>query len=83
MIVQADSLIGNAWEHLGIGGTGFVIGATAMRFARDVVSYAVDTYPTPQTAMGRWFLGVIRKCVGEAKQLSAPETTAVGATGGN
>jgi len=76
MIVQADSLVGNLWEHLGIGGTGFVVGATAMRFARDTIAYAISTFPEPQSVTGKWFLGIMKFIVGEAKQLAPDKEVA-------
>jgi len=85
MIVQADSLVGNAREHISILLTGFVAGGTAMRVFRDTIQYAISTYPEPQTVKGRWFLGIMKFIVGEIKQLapqSQQDTKAIAAGGG-
>ena len=42
----------------------FLSGSAAL----GIVSHAVNTFPTPKTAMGRWFLGVIQYAVGQRMQ---------------
>ena len=82
MIVQADSLAGNAREHIGILVTGFLAGGTAMRIFRDTVQYAISTFPEPQSVMGKWFLGIMKFIVGEAKQFAPQDTKSIAATSG-
>lgn len=42
----------------------FISGSTFI----GVVAHAVNTFPMPKTAIGRWFLGVIQYAVGQRLQ---------------
>ena len=68
-MIAPDSLIGNAWEHLGILATGFFAGGAVMGMIRDTVSYAISTFPEPDTKLGKWRLGVLKRIFGDINAL--------------
>lgn len=77
MIVQADSLIGNVWEHVSI----FATGAAAL----GIVAHAVNTFPTPKSELGKWILGTVQYIVGQrlqAVQTKTQDTKSISATSG-
>jgi hypothetical protein len=75
MIVQADSLIGNVWEHVSI----FATGAAAL----GIVAHAVNTFPTPKSDLGKWILGTVQYIVGQRLQAvqTKQDTKSIAAAG--
>jgi len=49
-----------SWEHVQI----FLSGSTVLA----IVAHAVNTYPTPKSPLGQWFLGCIQFAVGQRLQ---------------
>lgn len=62
----AESLTNNLQEHIEI----FLAGSTAL----GIVSHAVNTFPTPQSAFGKWLLGLVQFVVGQRVQASQTMT---------